>query len=424
MAARRKRRIVSASSRIERDSLGELAVPSSALYGIQTLRSLANLSFSRRTLGAVPEYVRALAQVKKAAALANRDAGVVGTSIAAAIARACDSLIGGDHLDQFPVDPLSGGGSIAINMNINEVIANLANETLGGQRGAYDRVNPKTHVNASQSTADACQTAARIAIVSQWPRLRAALDACIAAMRAKEREFRRVITVARTCLQDASPVALGTLFGGYAAAIARRASEIDRAVDALHRINLGGTAIGSGESAPLGYRRVIVKRLCEVTGLRLARKANLFDAAQNIDELGALAAALGLLAEVLLKVAQDLRLLSSGPEGGFGEIRLPAVQEGSSFFAGKINPVIPETLMQCCFQVLACERAARLALQHGELNLNVFEGVAAANILDAIAMLERSLATFTEKCVRGIEANEARCRDLAKRSRFRSSYST
>jgi len=216
-------------------------------------------------------------------------------------------------------------------------------------------------------------------------------------------------------------VLAGCLSGraGHAAAIARRAADIDRAVAALHRINLGGTVIGSGEGAPLAYRRAIAKRICEVTGLKLARTADLYDAAQNIDELAALAAALGLLSEVLLKVAQDLRMLSSGPDGGFGEIRLPAVQEGSSFFAGKINPVIPETLMQCCFQVLGCERAARLALEHGELNLNVFEGAAVVNILDAIAMLQRSLATFTEKCVQGIEANEARCRELAERPRFR-----
>ncbi len=412
MAARRKRRAAPASSRVEHDGLGEVEVPSSVLWGIHTQRSLSNLRFSGRTLGAMPGYVRALVQVKKAAALANRDAGVLAARQATAIGRACDSLIGGTYLDQFPVDLLSGGGSIAINMNVNEVIANLASETPSA-------IHPKTHVNSSQSTADVCQTAARIAIISEWQQLRATLNSCATAMRAKEREFRRVITIARTCLQDASPIALGTLFGGYATAIARRTEEIARAVSGLHRINLGGTAIGSGEGASAAYRRAIAKRLCEVTGLKLVRRPNLYDGAQNIDDLGALAAALGLLAEVMLKVAQDLRLLSSGPEGGFGEIRLPAVQEGSSFFAGKINPVIPETLMQCCFQVLGCERAARLALEHGELNLNVFEGAAVANILDALSMLECALATFTDKCIRGITANEDRCRDLAKRSRFR-----
>jgi aspartate ammonia-lyase len=418
--AGRRRPAASGKPRIERDSLGEVEVPAAALFGIQTLRATDNLSFSGRTLGSLPVYVRALSQVKKAAAMANRDCGVLDDRRYQAIASACDLLIAAEHLDQFPVDLLGGGGSIAINMNINEVIANLANEMLGARRGRYDPIHPKTHVNPSQSTADVCQTAARIAIVETWPRLRNTLDGCASAMRAKERQFRRVITIARTCLQDASPVALGTLFGGYAAAITRRTAEIDRAVLALHRVNLGGTAIGSGDGAPAAYRRAIMRRLGEVTARKLLRSANLYDAAQNIDELGALASALGLLAEVLLKIAQDLRLLSSGPGAGFGEIKLPAVQEGSSFFPGKINPVIPETLMQCCFQVLGSERAARLALEHGELNLNVFEGAALVNILDAIAMLDSAVGKFVEKCALGITANGDRCRALAASSRFRS----
>ena len=416
--AGRRRAATQGKTRVERDTLGDVEIPASALYGIRTQRALDNLGFSGRALRSMPAYVRALAQVKLAAAHANRAAGVVDARRAAAIVRACDQVIGGAHRDRLPVDLLSGGGSIAINMNINEVIANLANESLGGRRGVYDPIDPKTHVNASQSTADVCQTAGRIAIVAEWPRLRLCLDACVAAMRAKERHFRRIITIARTCLQDASPVALGTLFGGYAAAIARRATEIDRAAHAMRRVNLGGTVIGSGEGAPAIYRRTILKHLNASTGLKLAPRPNLYDAAQNIDELGALAAELGLLAEVLLKIAQDLRLLSSGPEGGFGEIKLPPVQEGSSFFPDKINPVIPETLMQCCFQVLGCERAARLALEHGELNLNVFEGAAIANIFDAFEMLARAIAIFTNKCVVGITANESRCQTLATKSRY------
>jgi aspartate ammonia-lyase len=399
--------------RIERDIIGDLEVPARALYGIHTVRSIHNLSFSGRTLGAYPAYVRALAIVKKAAARANRDARVLEPRMLKAIEAACAEVIAGKHLDQFPVDVLGGGGGIAVNLNINEVIANLANEFLGGSRGTYRPIDPKRHVNASQSTADVCHTASRIAIIDRWTGLRRVLDTCRDAARAKARQFHSVRTIARTCLRDASAVSLGEIFGAHASAIERRVAEIDRTVMALRRINLGATAIGDGSGAPPLYRRAVLAHLNQFTSLKMSRRANLFDAAQNIDDIAAVAAQLAMLAEVLIKVAQDLRLLSSGPEGGFGEIELPAVQEGSSFFPGKINPVIPETLLQCCFQVLGCERAARIALERGELNLNVFEGAAAINVMDAIAMLERSVSTFTELCLRGITANEGRCRELA-----------
>lgn len=405
--------------RVERDLIGALEIPSAALYGIQTARAVANLSFSGRTLGDYPAMVRGLAMVKCAAARANFDAGVIDAKIARAIGRACRALMAGGYRGDMIADPLGGGGGIGINQNVNEVIANLASERLGGGRGADAIVNPKTHVNASQSTADACATAARIAIVEQASVLESALAQCVGAYRAKARELRRVITIARTCLQDALPASLGDFFSGHASALERRGAEFTRNVGELRRVNLGGTVIGSGSGAPAAYRRVIVRRLREVTGLDLVWRGNLYDAAQNIDDLGAVAAALGMLAEVLIKLAQDLRLLASGPEGGFGEITLPPVQEGSSFFPGKINPVVPETMLQCCFQVLGHERAARLALERGELNLNVFDGAAAVNLLDAIAILSRAVALFTSRCVVGIRANEDRCRNLAARSRFR-----
>ena len=226
------------------------------------------------------------------------------------------------------------------------------------------------------------------------------------------------MTISRTCLQDASRVSLGELFDGHAEVIARRAGELTRSVRALAQINLGGTAIGSGSGASAIYRRAIVRRLNEIVPQKLSLRRNLYDAAQNIDDLAAVSAQLAMLAEVLIKIAQDLRLLASGPEGGFGEIILPAVQEGSSMFPGKINPVIPETMLQCCFQVLGCERATRLALERGELNLNVFEGAAAANIFDAIEMMQHAITLFVERCVRGIVANKKRCRELAASARY------
>jgi aspartate ammonia-lyase len=405
-------------TRVEKDLLGERAVPADALYGIHTVRAVENLGFSRRILAKYPDYVRSLATIKKAAARANRDAHVIDARRQDAIERACDELIRGEHLAQFPVDMLAGGGSIAVNMNLNEVIANLANEHLGGARGTYRPVHPKQHVNASQSTADVCHTAVRMTVLGRWSRLRRVLSKCVAAFRTKALELRPVITISRTCLQDASRVSLGELFDAHAEVIARRAGELERSMRALTRINLGGTAIGSGSGASASYRRAILKRMNEIAGQKFTLRPNLYDAAQNIDDLAAVSAQLAILAEVLIKIAQDVRLLASGPEGGFGEIILPAVQEGSSIFPGKINPAIPETMIQCCFQVLGCERATRLALERGELNLNVFEGAAAANIFDAIEMMERSVSLFAERCVRGIVANKKRCRELASRARY------
>jgi aspartate ammonia-lyase len=413
----RASRAARSATRVERDLVGAMDLPRDARYGIQTARAVANLSFSGRTLGDYPAMVRALAMVKWAAARANLDAGVIDAPTARAIEHACRALIGDGHLEQFVADPLGGGGSIGVNQNANEVIANLATDYLRGTRGAA-LVEPKNHVNASQSTADACATAARIAIIDVARELGRVLDDCVGAYRAKARELRRVITIARTCLMDAQPTSLGEFLSGHGAALERRAYELARSVRELRRVNLGGTVIGSGSGAPPAYRRAILDHLRKVTGLELIARKNLYDAAQNIDDLGAVAAALGMLAEVLIKLAQDLRLLASGPEGGFGEITLPAVQEGSSFFPGKINPVIAETMLQCCFQVLGHERAARLALERGELNLNVFEGAAAINLLDAITILTRALRLFTARCVIGIKANEERCRALAAQSRF------
>jgi aspartate ammonia-lyase len=414
----RTRLAAPSGTRIEKDLLGARAVPTGALYGIHTVRAIENLGFSGHILANYPDYIRALATVKKAAARANRDARVIDARRQGAIERACDALIRGEHLAQFPIDLLAGGGSIAVNMNVNEVIANLASESHGGARGTYQPVHPKLHVNASQSTADVCHTAIRMTVLTRWSGLRRALGQCVAAFRAKADELRPVVTISRTCLQDASAVSLGELFGGHAEAIARRARELAQGVRALTRINLGGTAIGSGSGAPASYRRAIVKRLNEIAGRKFTLRPNLYDAAQNIDDLAAVSAQLAMLAEVLMKIAQDVRLLASGPEGGFGEIILPAVQEGSSIFPGKINPVIPETMLQCCFQVLGCERATRLALERGELNLNVFESAAAVNVFDAIEMMERSLTQFTERCVIGIVANRKRCSELASHARY------
>jgi len=399
--------------RVESDSFGSVEMSNDALYGIQTVRTLQNLSFSSRTLSQYPIYIKALAMVKKAAAFANQEAGVIDETIGNAILVACDSLIKGDYHEHFPIDILHGGGGIGTNMNVNEVIANLANESFGNPRGSYFPVHPVDHVNASQSTSDVCHTAIRLAIIKSVPPLFAALDQLVEAINAKTAEFQDITTIGRTCLQDGVRVQLGDTFSGFSQVIKRRLASFEEEVKNLCAINLGGTVIGSGVGAPKDYRNTVLSKLREVTGIELSHRENLYDAAQNIDDLAGVSSELRILASCLLKLAKDLRLLSSGPEAGFAEIQLPAVQAGSSFFPGKVNPVIPETLIQCCFQVIGCNGTVQAALEHGELGLNVFEGVAGANILDAVGMLEKAIITFTQKCIKGIEANRERCEELA-----------
>jgi aspartate ammonia-lyase len=400
-------------TRTEVDNFGKITIPQSALFGIQTVRTVQNLSFSGQPLKNYPEYIVALAMVKKAAALANLEANVFDDSIGNAILNACGQLIQGNYQDQFIVDILHGGGGIGTNMNVNEVLANLANQTLGGSLGTCMPVHPIEHVNASQSTSDVCHTAIRLAIVRCFDQLDQELLKMADTLEKKSQEFMGITTISRTCLQDAMRVQLGEVFSGYAALMKRRHRSLKEAVLSLLTVNLGGTVIGSGVGAPEKYRAVIMEKLREVSQMNVTLRDNLFDAAQNIDDLAHVSKELSLLATSLIKVAKDLRLLSSGPEAGFSEITLPSVQSGSSFFPGKVNPVIPETMMQSCFQVLGCDRAVQAALEHGELDLNVFEGLAGANILNGLHMLANSAHSFTERCLKDIVPNEERCESLS-----------
>ncbi len=401
------------STRIERDALGEVEIPGDALWGIQTARARANLSFSGRTLGACAPYARALAVVKRACARANADAGVLPGDLARAIDAGCAALAAGEHREQLVADLFGGGGSIGVHANVCEVIANLANEGLGRRRGEYDPVHPKRHVGASQSTADVCHTALRLAILVEGGGLVAALSTLVVTLEAKLAELGPVPTLARTCLQDALPTTQSLLLGGHAALVRRRAGELVHSLEPLRDVALGGTVIGAGDGAPPRYRERVVPALAALTGTALQAHPSPPDALQNGDDVAAVSAQLALLAHGLLKIASDLRLLASGPRGGFGELALPHVQEGSSFFAGKSNPVVPETLMQCAFQVLGCDRAVQAAAERAELHLHVFDGLAAVNLLDAIGLLTRAITLFDERCLRGLRANEARCRELA-----------
>lgn len=401
-------------ARMEEDAFGKVALPEEVLYGVQTLRSVENMSFSGRKLSAYPDYLAALAHVKKAAARTNERTGLLPRRFAQAIEQACDEVAQGCHDEHFVVDPYHGGGCIGSNMNMNEVIANLANELLGGQVGEYTPIHPNDHVNASQSTSDACHTALRIAILRVEAALEPELERLADALGDKSRAFANVRTITRTCLQDGMQDTMGTLFAGYEQGLRRRLRELHRATRMLEAVNLGGTVIGSGVGASAAYREQIIGDLSETTGLPLRHRDVLYDASMNMDDIAAVSAELQLLSGLLIKLAKDLRLLSSGPEAGFGELRLPAVQAGSSFFPGKVNPVVPETLIQCCFQVIGLDRSVQASLEHGELNLNVWEGLAGFNVLDSLHMLRRAVALFTDKCVAGIEVNEARCEELSR----------
>lgn len=401
------------SVRVESDIFGELEIPREALFGVNTQRTVQNLSFSGRTLSKYPEYIQTLCLVKKAAATANVEAGILSEEVYNAISFACTEISSGIHNGHFPVDMLHGGGGIGVNMNINEVIANVANEYLGGERGTYSPVHHVEHVNASQSTSDVCHTSIRMAILVSYQSLKRQIESLIEAIEDKVVEFQEVTTISRTCLQDGIRIKVGESFSGYAAGFKRCSIGIADSMNALYQVNLGGTVIGSGRGAPVTYRDVVVERLSDISGLPLKLRANLFDAAKNIDDLARVSGELRIFASSLIKMAKDFRLLSSGPEAGFAEFQLPAIQAGSSFFPGKVNPVLPETLIQCGFQIIACDRAVQATLEHGELDLNVFEGAAGANLLEAMKMLECTLMNFTSGCIRGMELNRQRCEELS-----------
>ena len=390
--------------RVEHDFLGAVQVPRDALYGAQTQRALDNFPLAgERSVGDYPALVEALLRVKWAAAEANRTAGFLDDEVAGAIVQGARELIGEGACRHFPIHRLHGGGGTSANMNANEVLANRAEELLGGRRGQYRRVHPNDHVNLHQSTNDVYPTACRMAVIACWPSLAETLEGLGQVIGTKASRFEGEPRVARTCLQDAVAVTFGDLFGGYEAALTRAADRIACDVDELHAVNLGGTIVGRPQDAPKGYRRQILPSLRTVSGDPNYRPdPNLFDAAQNPDGMVAVSSGLELLARALIKIAKDLRLLSSGPEAGLGEIRLPAVQPGSSIMPGKVNPVIPEFVIQCCFQVIGNHAACAGALDHGELDLNIWESVLLFNVLDSMGLLANAARTLAERCLEGV----------------------
>ncbi|MEX3936128.1 aspartate ammonia-lyase [Paraburkholderia phymatum] len=394
-----------ALTRTESDYWGDVSIPRQKLYGVNSVRGVENLSVSRRTIADVPEFVKAFALCKWAAALANRDLGVLTDDQCRAIVGACREIADGQHAASLVVDLLEGSGGTSTNMNFNEVIANRAQQLLGGLPGHYDLVHPNNHVNRSQSTNDVYPAAMKMAVYDLLAPLIDELSVLTQAFEAKSGEFGDVLHLGRTCLQDAQPMRLGQVFGGYAALANRLADEL-RAVRAkLLVLPLGGTAIGTGFGSPAGYRRAVFAHLVELSGIAYSAPDDSFDAMQNLDVFSRVSAELRVCGTSLGKIAADLILLSSGPVGGLGEITLPAVQAGSSIMPGKVNPVVPMSIVQLGMAVVGNDTCVAQAVQYGQLEINHFEPVVADRIFESVGLLTNGVRLFREKCVQGIRAN-------------------
>ena len=399
-------------TRTESDAIGAMEIPADADYGIHTARAVENFPITGILLRHYPEFVQSLAMVKKAAAIANRELGTLKPDIAAAIVSACDLVIAGDGLDHFVVDMLQGGAGTSTNMNANEVIANIALKLLGKSRGDYASVNPNDHVNLSQSTNDVYPTAVRLTILRACPELIESQRLLKEALMAKAFEFDDVIKVGRTQLMDAVPMRLGSEFRAFAVTIAEDIERLKEFANLLREVNLGGTAIGTGINTPDGYSNLVIRHLAEVSGVPMVPAEDLIEATSDLGAFITFSGVLKRIAVKLSKICNDLRLLNSGPRAGFGEIKLPAVQAGSSIMPGKVNPVIPEVVNQIAYQVIGNDLTVTMAAEAGQLQLNAMEPVIVLNILQSMRMLMRGMVTLREKCIIGIEADRERCREL------------
>ena len=398
------------ATRTQHDSLGEVAVPAGAYYGAQTARAVENFPISGWR--AHPEMVRAIALVKRAAAEANMALGELDPRLGQAIVQAAREVADGRWREHFVIDVFQAGAGTSFNMNANEVIANRANEILGGKLGDNKPVHPNDQVNMAQSTNDVYPTSMRVAALFLVAQLLPVLDDLVLALDDKAREFDHIIKAGRTHMQDAVPVRLGQEFAAYGKAVARGRARIQHAAEALKELNIGATAAGTGLNSHPRYRDEVVRRLSEITGCDLQPAGNLQEMTQSASSYGEVSGALRLLALELIRIANDLRLLSSGPRTGFGEINLPPVQPGSSIMPGKVNPVMAEVLDMVCFQEVGNDLTIAMAIQAGQLELNVMMPVINFNLLTSLEILRNVVRLFTDRCVKGITANEARAQQL------------
>jgi len=398
--------------RIEHDLLGDRAVPASAYYGIHTLRALENFPISGTAISIYPDLVTALACIKQAAAIANSELGLLDERRAVAIRLACEEVREGKLFDEFVVDVIQGGAGTSSNMNANEVICNRALELLGHGRGEYAQLHPLDHVNLSQSTNDVYPTAVKLALNFGIRRLLVEMAALKSSFAEKAAEFENVLKVGRTQLQDAVPMTLGQEFSTYAVMLGEDEQRLAEAAALIREINLGATAIGTGINAHPDYARLVTTRLSEVSGVSFALSPNLVEATQDAGSFVQLSGVLKRIAVKLSKTCHDLRLLSSGPRAGIGEIQLPAVQAGSSIMPGKVNPVIPEVVNQIAFEVIGNDVTVTMAAEAGQLQLNAFEPIIAHSLFKSLAHLAAGCRTLSERCVKGITANVERARRL------------
>jgi fumarate hydratase class II len=402
------------STRIEKDPLGEKAVPADALYGIQTLRAAENFPISG--LRPLPAFVDAMVWIKRSAALTHKETGRLEAKLADAIVQAADEILGGKHRDQFIVDPYQAGAGTSHNMNCNEVLANRANELLGGARGAYAPVHPNDHVNMAQSTNDTIPTAMRLATLALYPAFSAALEKLGKAFLAKGKQFDHVIKSGRTHLQDATPIRLGQEFTAYGNTILRHRKKLDEAEAYLRELGIGGTAVGTGLNAEAEYPKLMVKHLKGITKMELSVGEDRVQMMQSMGDIASFSGAVRAYVLDLCKIADDIRLLASGPRTGLAEVILPAVQPGSSIMPGKVNPSIVEMVNQVCYQAIGLDTTVAMAAKAGELELNVMMPVITHNIVLNLTILTNASRVFAERCVEGIEADEAMCAHWLERS--------
>ena len=398
------------NTRNESDSIGSMTLPADVYYGVQSFRAVENFPITGRYM--IPEMINSLATLKKACAIANRDAGVFEAKIADAIIAACDDICAGKFHDQFIVDPIQGSAGTSMNMNANEVIANVAIEKLGGRLGDYSIVHPNDHVNQGQSTNDIVPTAGKMTVITLLQPLMEQLRALEQAFNKKAAEFDSVIKMGRTQMQDAVPIRLGQEFAAYASAVRRGLGRIEAVQAEMYAVNMGATAIGTGINADITYYNTVTGVLADLTGVPYYQAADMVDGTQHIDCFAAVSGALKQCALALSKIANDLRLMSSGPRTGFGEINLPARQNGSSIMPGKVNPVIPEVVSQVAFRITGNDVTISMAAEAGQMELNAFEPVVFDSLFESITCLTNAIKTFIANCIDGITANEERCLEL------------
>ena len=401
-------------TRTEADSIGVMEVPAEAYYGVQALRAKENFPITHQQLH--PEFIKSMAKLKKAAAITNRDAGLLPLNIASAIMKACDDLIVGKFTDAFIVDAIQGGAGTSANMNANEVIANRAIEILGGTKGDYSLVHPNDHVNMAQSTNDIIPSAGKLTAITLLTGTIKELHRLYEALMDKAEEFDPILKMGRTQLQDAVPMRLGQSFHAYASVLHRDLLRLEDTIHTLEMLNMGGTAIGSSINVSPLYLKNICKNLNKITKGNFYLADDLFDATQNLDGFVTVSGVLKTCAVNLSKMCNDLRLLSSGPKTGIGEINLPARQNGSSIMPGKINPVIPEVVSQVAFNIIGHDYTITMAAEAGQLELNAFEPVIFYTLFESIETLGHAAQTLTDNCILGITANEKHCKDLVNAS--------